>query len=147
MDEDKPKKPRKRNDIKGTGQDWRKGKLALTPEQVRETFEEYTGYCNDNKRRPTWEGFAVRLGISSETLMLWLNAKSEEDKAYNPEMVEQLKKVRDWLTDDLQQRTDSMAVFSLKQPRYGGYTDRQAVENSGVVKLDVVIKGVEGAFE
>lgn len=145
--EEEVKKPRKRNDIKGTGQDWRKGKLALTPEQVKEVFEEYTAYCGDSKRRPTWEGFAVKLGISSETLMLWLNAKSEEDKAYNPEMVEQLKKVRDWLTDDLQQRTDSMAVFSLKQPRYGGYTDRQAVENSGVVKLDVVIKGVEGAFE
>ncbi len=140
------KKVRKRNDIKGTGQNWRKGKLKRTPDEVREAFKEYTQYCEGNKRRPTWEGFAGYLDITSETLMTWLKATKEDD-SYNPEMSEVLKKVGDWFTDSLQQKNDSMTIFLLKQPRYGGYSDRPAVDVGASVKLDVTIKGVDGAFE
>lgn len=147
MAEETVKKVRKRNDIKGTGQNWRKGKLKRTPDEVWEAFQGYIQDCEVRERRPTWEGFAGSLDITSETLMKWLKATEEEGDAYNPEMSEVLKKVRDWLTDSLLQRNDSMAVFSLKQPRYGGYSDRPAVDVGASVKLDVTIKGVDGAFE
>ncbi len=68
------KKVRKRNDIKGTGQNWRKGKLKRTPDEVWEAFEGYIQDCENRNRRPTWEGFAGRLDITSETLMIsWGN--------------------------------------------------------------------------
>jgi len=146
MAEETIKKVRKRNDIKGTGQNWRKGKLKRTPDEVREAFYEYIEKCKEEGRKPTWEGFAVYLDVCSDSLMIWLNAK-EGDKSYNPDMVDVLKKVRDWLTDSLLQRSDNMAIFSLKQSKYGGYSDRPAIDVGASVKLDVTIKGVDGAFE
>ena len=136
------KKPRVRNDIKGTGQNWRKGKLAYTAEELQAKYKDYIDYCRSEPRKPTWEGYAGFIDIASDTLMIWLNAKSEEDKAYNPDVVATLKKIQDSFVDNLLQRTDVMAMFSLKQPRYGGYTDKQQVETTGKQSIEVTIKSI-----
>ncbi|MEA4895128.1 MAG: hypothetical protein VB064_07680 [Oscillospiraceae bacterium] len=136
------KKPRKRNDIKGTGQNWRKGKLTYTAEQLQDKYKDYIAHCKAEPRKPTWEGYAGYIDIASETLLMWMNAKSEEDKAYNPEVVETLKKIQDSFIDNLLQRTDAMAVFSLKQPKYGGYTDKQQIEGKQDIKIHVTVGGL-----
>lgn len=141
MPEAAEKKPRKRNDIKGTGQGWRKGKLKYTADEIMNSFAEYLRNCADANRKPTWEGYAGSINISSQTLLVWLNAK-EEENIYNPDVQEALKKVQDCFADNLQQRTDAMAVFSLKQPRYGGYTDKQVSESTGKHEIDITINGI-----
>ena len=119
------KKPRVRNDIKGTGQNWRKGKTKHNADEIKLLCSEYFQSCIDKERKPTIEGLALHMDITSETLLIWMNANKEDSKeVYNPDVAEVLKKARDYLTDNLQQRSDAMAVFSLKQPRYGGYTDK-----------------------
>lgn len=129
------KKPRVRNDIKGTGQDWRKGKTKYNAEELQSKYKDYINYCKDVTRKPTWEGFAVFIDVCSETLMNWLNAKSEDDRSYNPDVVDTLKKIQDSFVDNLLQRTDVMAVFSLKQSRYGGYADKQQIDTNSDVNI------------
>lgn len=139
VDLSNPPKPRVRNDIKGTGQDWRKGKTKYEAEQIKQFCTEYFQYCIDKERKPTIEGLAIHMDITSETLLIWMNADNSDGKEiYNPHVSEVLKKARDYLTDNLQQRSDAMAVFSLKQPRYGGYSDKQQIDSNN--KTEILFK-------
>lgn len=138
------KKPRVRNDIKGTGQNWRKGKTKYSAEEINKFCLDYFEYCLENKRKPTLEGLAGKMDITSETLKIWINANKEDSgEVYNPDVSSALKKAMDYITDELQQGNDAMSVFRLKQPHYGGYTDKQQVEANNTHKLEIKITGVE----
>ncbi len=53
-----------------------------------------------------------------------------------------LRKAADAISDRLQQRTDSMAVLSVKQPLFGGFLDRaQQGGGDGTVSIVVTVEG------
>lgn len=131
-------KVRKRNDIKGTGQGWRKGVAKYSADQVYQFCKEYFTSCEEKHRRPTVEGLAGFMDITSETLLIWMHAdKAGGKEIYNPDVSFILKKAQDCMTDELQQGTDSMSIFRLKQPRYGGYIDRIDNASGGSVNIAV----------
>jgi hypothetical protein len=130
------KKQRKRNDIKGTGQGWRKGQLKVTAEQIMTVSKEYFSWCQQQDRKPTFEGLALRLGVCSDTLKSYLGTDGKKDMdTYNPDVVVAIKKVVDYLSDDIQQRNTPMDIFRAKQAHYGGYVDRPDSQAGGQVSI------------
>lgn len=113
--------------------------FEFSADEVLERFEEYLTDCREGRRRATWEGFAGELEVPSEALTEKLGSGGKMGKA--------LSMVRDALTDELLQRSDSMAIFTLKQTKYGGYNDKQAGDGAGGVKVEVLLKGAKGAFD
>lgn len=51
------------------------------------------------------------------------------------------------MSDALQQRNDNMAIFSLKQPCYDGYSDRPNEEDKGAVLIPPLLKRGRNAIE
>ena len=51
-----------------------------------------------------------------------------------------------WSKKSLDQKSATSAIFHLKQPQNGGYSDKQEKSNDPI-KVEVVIKGCEGAFK
>lgn len=101
-----------------------------------------TGYfarCDELQRKPTWQGLAGHVGVTSEKLTAWLQGELGEG------VREALQQAADELSDRLQQRTDSMAMLSIKQPIFGGFADR-ARESGGQVSIEVTVGG-KGAAE
>jgi len=114
-------------------------KFEYSADEVLELFEGYLEDCRNGGRRATWEGFAGELELPSEVLTEKLGSGGKMGKA--------LSMVRDALTDELLQRSDSMAIFTLKQAKYGGYNDKQSGDGAGGIKVEVSLKGVRGAFD
>lgn len=130
------KKPRKRNDIKGTGQNWRKGVAKVSADQINTVSKQYFEDCTDRGRKPTLEGLALRLDVCSDTLKNYLDANNENSKEmYNPDVFLAIKKAVDYMSDDIQQRNTSMDIFRAKQQHYGGYIDRQDMGAGGQVNV------------
>ena len=44
------------------------------------------------------------------------------------------------IQDDLEQRTDTMSLFRLKQPCYGGYTDKPS-NDGGQLNVNITFGG------
>ena len=83
-------------------------------------IDEYFEHCAANKKRPNKQGLAGYLGVVSDTLTEWAN---NPDGKYG-ELSVAIKKAYDRISDLLQQRTDAMAIISVKQPCYGGFVDK-----------------------
>ena len=109
----------------------------LTAQELADGIDAYFQQCEERNRKPTKPGLCTYLGISTSTWDNWgryareneaggasggLNSRVTRDK-YS-EFTWAMKKAEQRMSDELQQRTDTMAVFLLKQPCYGGYTDR-----------------------
>ena len=121
----------------------KKGRKGLSPKEILEKYTEYLDSCDEEDRRPTWEGFAEFIDISSAILLDSMKLKDEDGKAAEQEMAEALQKIQDSIVNRLMQRNDAMATFLIKQPRYGGYNDKPA--NSGgneTVKVEFHISGI-----
>lgn len=74
MADEAVKKVRKRNDIKGTGQNWRKGKLKRTPDEVKEAFKDYAKCCADEHKKRLFLIFSVYLtDLSTHNVYLHKN--------------------------------------------------------------------------
>ena len=103
---------------------------------TRETLEmkvnDYFEDCLAENRKPNKQGLAVYLGVESETLDTW----ASRDNRFSPA----IRKAYNRMSDMFQQRTDSMAMLSIKQPCYGGFTDKPAV-SADKMKIDVKISG------
>lgn len=111
------------------GMDWRRGKTKYTPEQLGELCVDYLQSCADNAKKPTWQGLAGFVGVTSGTLNEWMNNR---DGTYTPGLAVVLKKTADAISDQLQQRTDCMAMISMKQPLYGGFIDKPAQQDASI---------------
>lgn len=128
----------------GRGRGWRKGVIKYSADEIENKVRDYFNQCSDRKRRPTMEGLAGYIDITTETLLIWMNADKEDSgEVYNPEVSEILKKARDYMSDELQQSNDSMSIFRLKQPRYGGYQDKQTLENNGNMRIEFILRGLD----
>lgn len=128
------------NRTTGRGQDWRKGVLKYTPEQLENKCNQYFSSCEEGGRKYTQPGLILFLGIAESTFNVWLN----NDKGKYTEVSEVLKKAMLRMRDDLEQRGDTMSLFRLKQPCYGGYADRPCEEVGGGISVSVSFGGEEG---
>jgi len=92
----------------------------LTPAQMSEGVDSYFAACEEGKRRATLPGLCNALGISTES---WdtLRREAEEGKEGREDFLWPIRRAMQTLADALEQRTDSMASFLLKQPCYGRY--------------------------
>ena len=85
------------------------------------------------------------LGIKSNKLQFY---KENADKNGYRLGFDLLKLYREdfWTKKSLNKETSTSAIFHLKQPINGGYMDKQEKSNDPI-KVEVVIKGCEGAFK
>lgn len=124
----------------GRGRDWRKGQLKYTPEQLLDKTNLYFSSCDEGGRKYTKPGLVLYLGITEETFNCWLDNK---DNKYGG-VSEVLKRAMLRMRDDLEQRGDTMSLFRLKQPCYGGYADRPSEEVGGGISVSVSFGGEDG---
>lgn len=108
------------------------------PEEMAAGCAEYFAQCDALGRRPTWQGLAGYLNMTSEAL----TARLRDGKGDEAGVI--LRKAADAISDRLQQRTDSMAVLSVKQPIYGGFLDRAQGAGDGAVSIKVTVGGKGG---
>lgn len=120
----------------------RRRQIKYSPEEILEKYSEYIDLCDEAERRPTWEGFAEFVGVSSKSLLNSLNNKDEDGKENESGMSEALQKIQDSIVNRLMQRNDAMATLLIKQPRYGGYNDKPGVAGGEAVKVEFHIRGI-----
>lgn len=107
--------------------------VTYTPEEVEALCHNYFQTCDQEGKRYTFPGLALALGITPGTLSKW----AEDVEGTHEAVAETLKKALAKMSDALQQRNDNMAIFSLKQPCYGGYSDRPNEADKGALTVQV----------
>lgn len=117
-------------------------KTVFTPKELLERFSAYLESCDASGWKPTWEGFGECVGLPSSALLAALGA-AEDEPGFDPKMSEALRKIQDGLVNRLLQRSDSMAVLCLKQPRYGGYADKPAASGNDTLRIEFTIRGMD----
>ena len=120
---------------------------TLEPQEIEDTAQAYIDECIEAGKRPTMEGLAGRLGVTSDVIKVWMRKPetSTTGKDTHKERRIALKKAADRMTDALQQGKDPMSIFLLKQPQYGGFADKQAEGNGGNdVHIKVSFGGKKG---
>ncbi|MPM31072.1 hypothetical protein SDC9_77625 [bioreactor metagenome] len=118
----------------------RRGKKALcnlSADELSLKIGAYFSHCGETGWKPNWQGFAVFLGETSETLTRWMEGGSGEEA----EIARLLKKAADTISDQLQQRTDSMAMISVKQTLYGGFAEKPRENSDRQVTIQVRFGG------
>jgi len=93
---------------------------------------DYFENCLKENRKPNKQGLAVYLNVESETIDEWAG----RDNKFSP----LIRKAYNRMSDMFQQRTDSMAMLSIKQPCYGGFIDKPTA-SADKMKIDVKISG------
>ena len=61
---------------------------------------------------------------------------------YDERLSVAIKKAVDRMSDLFQQRTDAMAIISMKQPSYGGFVDRPSNQASEI-PIKITISGID----
>jgi hypothetical protein len=117
---------------------------TLEPQEIEAVSEAYINECIEAGKRPTMEGLAGRLGVTSDVLKVW-SKQGTDDKDTHKERRIALKKAADRMSDTLQQGKDPMSIFLLKQPQYGGFADKQPEVSGGdSVHIKVSFGGKKG---
>lgn len=105
--------------------------LKYTKEELETKCNQYFSQCNDDGKKYTKPGLILYLDVAESTFHLWVS----NDKGKYGEASSVLKRAMLRMQDDLEQRNDTMSLFRLKQPCYGGYADRPREESGGEVKI------------
>lgn len=111
-------------------------KHLYTPETLAERCDEYFNRCEADGKRPTRPGLCLWLDLSIDTLRRY-----EEGKGRYGELAGAVKKAMLRMQDALEQREDSKSIFLLKQPCYGGYSDRPGDDKGGNVQVNITFGG------
>lgn len=61
----------------------RRDNIRYTGPELEKIFDEYFTSCQEAGKRPTAEGFAGKLGISSTTLRHWLSGENIKSNSQN----------------------------------------------------------------
>lgn len=107
-----------------------------TPEALDEQCDAYFDDCQASGKRPTRPGLCLWLDMSVDTLNRY-----EEGKGRYGELAGPVKKAMLRIQDALEQRDDSKSIFLLKQPCYGGYSDRPGEDKGGSVQVNITFGG------
>lgn len=116
-----------------------------TGEELERLCGSYFAQCGEEGKKYTRPGLILHLGISEEIFDAWAgNAGGKY-----PEASLVLKKAILQMRDDLEQRSDTMSLFRLKQSCYGGYTDRPVEDTGKEIRISVSFgaKGGKAAAE
>jgi hypothetical protein len=103
------------------------------------------------------ESQAGKISVPSDyNLIKFLGIKTSRFKYYKEMSLqhgycdgfEKLKMFREnyWMEKSLENKTQTSAIFHLKQPMNGGYVDKQEKSNDPI-KVEVVIAGCDNAFK
>ena len=112
-----------------------------TPKELDQKLTEYLDKCQDEGRRPTRPGMRLALNMSEDTL-----SRYEKGEGGYKAFAEPIKKAMDRIRDELEQGRDTMNIFLLKQPCYGGYTDKPSGD-SGTLNVNITFGGGDsGSF-
>lgn len=131
MAEIKPKQPVKR-------EPW--NKIRIPGEELAEMIKQYLDQCEQNGKRATKPGLAVFCGISVDTYDKW---KANKDGKYTKQAAV-IKRAELVMSDRLQQESNASAIFLLKQPCYGGYSDRGHEDNGpGKLTIEILSNGAK----
>lgn len=103
------------------------------PRELKEKCEAYFTMCDELGRKYTRPGLALFLGVEPEIITTW----AEDTSVKNAETARVIKLAVARMTDALEQRTDSMATFLIKQPCYGGYRDRISDSGDSTIHISV----------
>lgn len=103
---------------------------TIDAEEIDRVADEYIKQCFEEGRRPTLEGLGNKLGVTSDVVKRWLKPAKDERDTHKAQRIA-AKKAMDRMTDQLQQCKDPVSIFLLKQPHYGGYTDKQEEAKNG----------------
>ncbi len=124
---------------KGNEDEKKKHKAAcnLTAGELEAKIGDYFSRCGETGWKPNWQGLAVFLGETSQTLTCW----AEGGRGTDAESARLLKKAADTISDQLQQRTDSMAMISVKQTLYGGFAEKPRENSDRKVTIEVKFGG------
>lgn len=116
-------------------------------EVLRGKIDEFIAACENGEiDKPTDYRLCNFLGVSPDTLGNWVKNKDDKYTGYAAELKKlELFREHFWLTvaDDAKRQT--MAIFALKQPKNGGYQDKQE-KHIDDIKLDITLNGVKDAF-
>lgn len=100
---------------------------------------EYFSACDADGRRPTLPGLLLHLGMDAKD---WAQIMAGEGGYSRHSRV--AKKALLEIRDRLEQRTDTAAIFLLKQKAYGGYTDRPDPDSAGGIRIKVTFGDDKG---
>lgn len=103
-----------------------------TAPELDKACAEYFAECDDQERRPTLPGLLGYLGVTGKEWRIWEAGETGYTR-FPPICEKALLEMR----DRLEQRTDTAAIFLLKQRAYGGYTDRPEPDSAGGIKINV----------
>ena len=121
---------------------WERSAAATSAERAKTLLQQYFEDCFNHQpkpRKPTKAGLCLALGVDEERFDKMANGEEPYSKAHKKAIEQARLAVR----DALEQRTDTVSIFLLKQPFYGGYSDKQA-ETGGGLTIQVQVTGVDG---
>ena len=116
-----------------------KSEHLFTPEELEAKLGEYLDKCREEGKRPTRPGIRLALNISEDTLLRYEGGEGNYGELARP-----LKRAMDRIQDELEQGKDSMNIFLLKQPCYGGYADKPANDWDRTVNVNISFGGESG---
>lgn len=96
-----------------------------------------TNYFSEDNKTPTWVGLALHLGFNSRQA---LNYYMDEKPEFLDPLKKALSKIEENYEKGLFGRNPAGSIFALKN---FGWKDKQEVENSGSVKHNHTITGME----
>lgn len=117
---------------------------TIAPEAIADTANAYIDECIEQGRRPTLEGLAARLDVTSDVVRRWLKPPEDGRDRYRGQRIA-AKKAMDRMSDLVQQGKDPMSIFLLKQPHLGGFADKPTTTDGGdTVHIKVSFGGRKG---
>lgn len=123
-----PKKRQPWNQIKTSG------------EELVQQIQTYLDMCEQDGKRATKPGLAVFCGISTDTYERWRDNKDGKHGKH----AAAIKRAELVMSDRLQQESNASAIFLLKQPCYGGYSDRGHEDNGpGKLTIEILSNGAK----
>lgn len=125
----------------------RKGEYKYTSQELDQRVDDYFTFCDERARKPTRPGLAHWLQVDEKSLDNWEDNDGNKYGDLSPTTPGHstiIKRAMLRIRDGLEQRTDTMALFLLKQKRYGGYIDRPAQDGGGAVQVAISF-GAAGA--
>lgn len=130
-----------------------KGQYGYSPEELEVAFAKAMDYCTSEKEPPVNYVLHRFTSISDDTMERYVNraakmaAGEEETDPVIMRCAEVIKKWQEFKTywwvalGVSNEKLQTMAIFNLKQPCNGGYTDK-APTNTGGTEVTIKLQGV-----
>lgn len=114
-------------------------------QELMDKVNQFIALCDSGDiDKPTDYRLCEYLGVSADTLENWMN---ETDKYVGyAEAIKKLLLFREhyWLTRADEPKQATFAIFNLKQPKNGGYSDKH--EQQADINVNVTLNGAKDPF-